>query len=194
MSGFRLLRRARADLLDIADFTAGRWGDQQAEAYLRALFDAFRRLAEEPQRRRRYPDLPRSAGHWTSSWCVSSTQRCSPSFTCRGENRATCSGVEARPLGQRRDGALRASCSWIQASASAWVAKFAHGHFLVVTLSKATIAARIRADGTTRASQTVTRLRTSRWRTRRSDVVFRTSAGPSTGLYRVKSMRYAMRG
>ena len=31
MAGYRLLRRARDDLLDIASYTAERWDEQQAE-------------------------------------------------------------------------------------------------------------------------------------------------------------------
>ena len=58
MASFRLLRRARADLLDIANFTADRWGDQQAERYVTQLYGAFHRIAGFPELRRPYHDLP----------------------------------------------------------------------------------------------------------------------------------------
>jgi plasmid stabilization system protein ParE len=43
MTGFRLLRRARSDVLDIAAFTADRWGEDQAERYLTGLYSRFQR-------------------------------------------------------------------------------------------------------------------------------------------------------
>jgi plasmid stabilization system protein ParE len=52
MAGFRLLRRARADLLDIGAFTADRWGDDQAERYLVGLFAGFQTLVDRPERLR----------------------------------------------------------------------------------------------------------------------------------------------
>ena len=58
MSAFRLLRRARRDLLDIADFTADRWGEEQAEHYVTQLFVGFQKLVDLPALRRPYPDLP----------------------------------------------------------------------------------------------------------------------------------------
>jgi plasmid stabilization system protein ParE len=48
MAGLRLLRRARADLLDIGAFTADRWGDDQAERYLVGLFAGFQRSSIGP--------------------------------------------------------------------------------------------------------------------------------------------------
>jgi plasmid stabilization system protein ParE len=48
MAGFRLLRRPRAELLDIGAFTANRWGDDQAERYLIGLFAGFQTLVEGP--------------------------------------------------------------------------------------------------------------------------------------------------
>jgi plasmid stabilization system protein ParE len=48
MAGFRLLRRARVDLLDIGAFTADRWGDDQAERYLIGLFTGFQTLVDRP--------------------------------------------------------------------------------------------------------------------------------------------------
>ena len=58
MAGFRLLRRARDDLLDIAAFTAERWGDEQAERYVALLFAGFQKLVDLPELRRAYPDIP----------------------------------------------------------------------------------------------------------------------------------------
>lgn len=54
MAGFRLLRRARADLLDIAAFTAERWGQEQAERYVTQLYEAFHRIVDFPALRRPY--------------------------------------------------------------------------------------------------------------------------------------------
>ncbi|ASG19520.1 type II toxin-antitoxin system RelE/ParE family toxin [Nitrospirillum viridazoti] len=45
----RLTRRADADLLDIAEYTADRWGDAQADVYTRAFAKAFQRLDENPR-------------------------------------------------------------------------------------------------------------------------------------------------
>jgi plasmid stabilization system protein ParE len=58
MSSYRLLRRARADLLDIARYTADRWDEQQAEQYIKDLFFAFQRLVEFPELRRHYRPIP----------------------------------------------------------------------------------------------------------------------------------------
>jgi toxin ParE1/3/4 len=58
MSGYRLLRRARADLLDIARYTADRWDEPQAERYVTDLFTAFQRLVELPELRRHYQPIP----------------------------------------------------------------------------------------------------------------------------------------
>lgn len=57
MPGYRLLRRARADLLDIAIYTAERWNEQQAERYVTELFSAFQRLVELPELRRPYREM-----------------------------------------------------------------------------------------------------------------------------------------
>ena len=59
MPSFRLARRARADLLDIATYTAERWGDAQAEHYITRLFAAFQKLVDRPELRRSYADQPR---------------------------------------------------------------------------------------------------------------------------------------
>ena len=58
MPGFRLLRRARADVLDIANYTADRWGEQQAERYIGELFAGFQKLVDFPELRRAYADIP----------------------------------------------------------------------------------------------------------------------------------------
>lgn len=46
---YRLTPRALADLDAIASYTLERWGEAQAEAYLRALSNRFEWLAENPQ-------------------------------------------------------------------------------------------------------------------------------------------------
>ncbi|HEX3851984.1 MAG TPA: type II toxin-antitoxin system RelE/ParE family toxin [Polyangiaceae bacterium] len=58
MAGFRLLRRARADLLYIGAFTADRWGDEQAERYLVGLFAGFQSLVDRPELRRPFREIP----------------------------------------------------------------------------------------------------------------------------------------
>ena len=49
MPGYRLLRRARVDLLDIAAYTAEGWNEQQAERYVTELFASLDRLVEHPE-------------------------------------------------------------------------------------------------------------------------------------------------
>jgi toxin ParE1/3/4 len=58
MSSYRLLRRARTDLLDIARYTAERWDEQQAEGYITDLFSAFQQLVQRPELRRHYRPIP----------------------------------------------------------------------------------------------------------------------------------------
>lgn len=58
MPGFRLLRRARTDLLDIAAYTADRWGDAQAERYLTGLYSGFQTIVDPPDRRRPFAEIP----------------------------------------------------------------------------------------------------------------------------------------
>jgi len=41
MANFRLLRRARADLLDIGAFTTRRWGYDQSKRHLTKIFVAW---------------------------------------------------------------------------------------------------------------------------------------------------------
>ena len=49
MSGYRVSRLARLDLIEIADYTLDRWGLRQAERYLDGLEDCFERLVQTPQ-------------------------------------------------------------------------------------------------------------------------------------------------
>jgi len=58
MAGFRLLRRARVDLLDIGAFTADRWGDDQAERYLIGVFAGLQTLVDRPELRRPFRGIP----------------------------------------------------------------------------------------------------------------------------------------
>jgi toxin ParE1/3/4 len=45
VSGFALSPAAQADIADIWDYTAGRWGEAQAERYVLGVRDACQRLA-----------------------------------------------------------------------------------------------------------------------------------------------------
>lgn len=58
MPGFRLLRRAREDVLEIGAFTAERWGEAQAERYIVGLFLGFQTLVERPELRRAFLKIP----------------------------------------------------------------------------------------------------------------------------------------
>lgn len=49
MAEYRLSERARADLIDIYDFTESRFGKYQAEAYYAGLIRSFGLLADFPQ-------------------------------------------------------------------------------------------------------------------------------------------------
>lgn len=49
---------AGRDLAEIEDYSARKWGDRQAEKYVRDLFDAFERLAENPSLGRSRSDVP----------------------------------------------------------------------------------------------------------------------------------------
>lgn len=48
MSRFVLSPAARADLERIWDYTAGRWGEDQAETYIRDIQRAIERVASDP--------------------------------------------------------------------------------------------------------------------------------------------------
>lgn len=58
MPGYVLSREAGRDLEEIEDYSARRWGDAQAETYLRELFEAFERLSRNPDLGRARPDVP----------------------------------------------------------------------------------------------------------------------------------------
>jgi toxin ParE1/3/4 len=58
MASFRLLRRARNDLLDIATYTADVWGEAQAEKYVAELFSGFQSVADRPELRRPFREIP----------------------------------------------------------------------------------------------------------------------------------------
>ncbi len=60
MSGgaYRLSRQAERDIVEIEEFTAQKWGDSQAEAYVNKLFDAVRKLADNPRLGRVRSDIP----------------------------------------------------------------------------------------------------------------------------------------
>ena len=53
MALLRVARAARRDLADIAAFTRDRWGEAQAEKYLRQLDARFKLLARSPELGRR---------------------------------------------------------------------------------------------------------------------------------------------
>lgn len=55
-----LSREAGIDLAEIEDYTATYWGDDQAERYLRRIFDAFARLAAHPELGHSRTDIPQS--------------------------------------------------------------------------------------------------------------------------------------
>ncbi len=56
-SGYRLMRRAEADLDEIADFSLASWGGARAESYLQRLIDAFDMIAAHPQIGRLRPEV-----------------------------------------------------------------------------------------------------------------------------------------
>ncbi len=58
MSRWVLSREAGLSLAEIEDYTAQRWGDAQAEKYIRDLFAAFDLLADTPTIGRSRPDIP----------------------------------------------------------------------------------------------------------------------------------------
>ena len=55
---FVLSREAGRDLEEIETYTAQNWGDDQAEQYLREIFDAFDALTQNPSLGRRRDDVP----------------------------------------------------------------------------------------------------------------------------------------
>lgn len=48
MAKYVLSERAKEDLREIANYTQRRWSDDQAEHYVRMLFEEFSRLADKP--------------------------------------------------------------------------------------------------------------------------------------------------
>lgn len=59
MAGVYILsREAGLDLGEIEDYTARTWGDDQAEKYLREIFQAFEGLANNPDMGRSRADVP----------------------------------------------------------------------------------------------------------------------------------------
>ena len=57
MSGFLLSPAARADLAEIWDYTADRWGAEQAERYVRELTTVCQGLADSRLRGRAIDDI-----------------------------------------------------------------------------------------------------------------------------------------
>lgn len=58
----RLSREAENDLVEIAAFTQERWGDEQAEAYLRQLDQRLKLLCKRPESGRENSAIKR--GYW----------------------------------------------------------------------------------------------------------------------------------
>jgi toxin ParE1/3/4 len=56
MSGWQLSRRARADLAEIWRYTFSRWGRDQADQYVKAIYEAFGKLLAKPSLGRPFPD------------------------------------------------------------------------------------------------------------------------------------------
>lgn len=54
MAEYILSKRAKDDLLEIADYTAHAWSQEQTEKYLRQLYTCFHRLSKMPQKGRSY--------------------------------------------------------------------------------------------------------------------------------------------
>jgi toxin ParE1/3/4 len=48
MKAYRLSSLARLDLIEIWDYSRGRWGDVRAEAYLRSIQSTVEMIAERP--------------------------------------------------------------------------------------------------------------------------------------------------
>ncbi len=54
MADFVLSERARRDLVNIGDYTAEKWSEQQAERYIRMLLAECKELPEHPMAGRSY--------------------------------------------------------------------------------------------------------------------------------------------
>lgn len=59
MSSFQISPRARTELLEIEEFTALRWGERQADAYITGLQKAFELIASFPGMGRSADELAR---------------------------------------------------------------------------------------------------------------------------------------
>jgi toxin ParE1/3/4 len=62
MTGYVLSPRAQADIDEIWNFTADRWGDAQAERYIRDIRRAIETAARNPRRCRACDDV--RPGYW----------------------------------------------------------------------------------------------------------------------------------
>lgn len=58
----RVSREAENDLVEIAEFTSDRWGDAQAQRYLRQLDERLRMLCKRPESGRAFGAL--KPGYW----------------------------------------------------------------------------------------------------------------------------------
>ena len=76
MTEFLLSPAARADLGEIWDYTAGRWGTEQAEQYIRALTTACQELAGQRRTGRAIGAV--RAGYFKLSWARTSCAIASP--------------------------------------------------------------------------------------------------------------------
>lgn len=61
MARYKLTKAAQADLQDIAQYTAERWGDIQAKAYLSNLRATLDQLAQHPNLGKQRPDVSEKA-------------------------------------------------------------------------------------------------------------------------------------
>jgi toxin ParE1/3/4 len=57
LSGYVLSPRAQADLSEIWDYSAARWGESQAEAHIRQIQAAIETIAADPRRGRSCADI-----------------------------------------------------------------------------------------------------------------------------------------
>ena len=57
MAQIRITPAAKAHLLDIWEYTAGQWGQNKADAYLRDVQAVFQRLADNPRLGLARPDI-----------------------------------------------------------------------------------------------------------------------------------------
>lgn len=57
MAGFRLTPDARSSLMQIGLYTEQRWGRQQRMAYMQAIDDCFRMLADAPLHGKARPEI-----------------------------------------------------------------------------------------------------------------------------------------